>query len=61
MSDHLKPYIDVASISGTVAAIVGALPAATAILTFVWTIIRIYETKTVQRWLGRESKVDFHV
>ena len=29
------------------------LPAAAAVFSIVWSIIRIYETKTVQKWLGR--------
>lgn len=48
IDQHTKNFIDGLSISGTVAAIIGALPAATAVLTFVWTLIRLYETKTVQ-------------
>lgn len=53
LSESMKHWIDGLSISGTVAAIVGALPAATALLTFVWTLIRIYETQTVQNLLRR--------
>jgi len=30
------------------------LPAIAAIFTIVWTAIRIYETKTVQGWIGRK-------
>jgi hypothetical protein len=53
IDQHTKNFIDGLSISGTVAAILGALPAATAVLTFVWTVIRIYETKTVQDLIQR--------
>lgn len=53
IDQHTKNFIDGLSISGTVAAILGALPAATAILTFVWTVIRLYETKTVQDMIQR--------
>jgi hypothetical protein len=31
------------------------LPAAAAVLSIVWSIIRIYETKTVQKWLGKDN------
>jgi hypothetical protein len=53
IDQHTKNFIDGLSISGTIAAILGALPAATAVLTFVWTVIRIYETKTVQDLIQR--------
>lgn len=33
---------------------VSALPAIATLLTVVWTLIRIYETDTVQRWLGKK-------
>jgi hypothetical protein len=32
------------------------LPSIAAAFTIVWTIIRIWETDTVQRWLGRKGK-----
>jgi FtsH-binding integral membrane protein len=31
----------------------GLLPAIAALFTIIWTGIRIYETNTVQRWLGK--------
>ena len=31
------------------------LPAAAAFFSIVWSIIRIYETKTVQKWLGKDN------
>jgi hypothetical protein len=31
------------------------LPAAAAVFSIVWSIIRIYETKTVQKWLGKDN------
>jgi hypothetical protein len=30
------------------------LPAFAALFSIVWSLIRIYETKTVQRWLGKD-------
>jgi hypothetical protein len=55
MSETLKHFIDGLSITGTLAAIVGFVPALTAVLTLVWTCIRIYETKSVQRMLGKKG------
>jgi len=45
---------DVLSIATLLGSLASLLPAVAAILTIVWTAIRIYETSTVQRLLGRE-------
>lgn len=47
--EQSKTVMDGLSISTMVAAIVGWLPAVAAFLTIVWTAIRIWETKTVQK------------
>jgi hypothetical protein len=52
MDDHAKHIVDLASIGTVLGTIAGFLPAIAAIFTIVWTAIRIYETKTVQKWLG---------
>ena len=59
MSDHdfnetAKLAGDAVSVAVTVATIAEWLPAVAALLTILWTMIRIYETRTVQRLLGRE-------
>lgn len=51
--DHAKAAGDLVSATVVVGALAKALPAIAAILSIVWTLIRIYETKTVQGWLGR--------
>ena len=51
--DTLKYAIDEASFFTVVGTIVSVLPAIAALFTIIWTAIRIYETKTVQKWLGR--------
>lgn len=53
MEDQSKHVVDAISIGGVVATIAGYLPAIAAILSIVWTLIRIYETQTVQKWLGK--------
>ena len=50
-SEQLKHTGDALSIGTVVATLAGWLPALAALATLVWTGIRIYETKTVQRWL----------
>jgi len=49
-----KNLLDVLSIGTAVATVTNILPAFAAILTIVWTGIRIYETKTVQGLLGKK-------
>lgn len=51
--EGLKPAGDIISIGVAVATFVSWLPSIAALLTIVWTCIRIYETETVQGWLGR--------
>ena len=57
MTEHANEGVKVAgdlislvTVLGTLAQI---LPAIAALLTIVWTCFRIYETKTVQGWLGK--------
>lgn len=54
MEDHhdtLKHIVDALSIGGVMATLAGWLPAIAALASLVWTVIRIYETKTVQAWI----------
>jgi hypothetical protein len=53
--DAIKYAVDAASIFTVVGTIVSVLPAVAAIFTIIWTVIRIYETKTVQGWLGKRN------
>jgi hypothetical protein len=52
--ETFKYAIDAASFFTVVGTIVSVLPAIAALFTIIWTVIRIYETKTVRRWLGKE-------
>lgn len=54
MSNMDKATLDVISVGTVVATMTDFLPAFAAILTIVWTGIRIYETDTVQAILGRK-------
>lgn len=47
-----KHILDALSIGSVMATLAGWLPAIAALASLVWTIIRIFETKTVQRWLS---------
>lgn len=48
-----KQVADGVSIITVVGTLAGILPSIAAIFTIIWTGIRIYETATVQRWLGK--------
>jgi hypothetical protein len=57
-SDGAKLAIDVLSgfvVLGTLASI---LPPLAALLTIIWTVIRIWETETVKGWRGKRSRPD---
>lgn len=56
--EHLKPVGDVISIGALLGSLVQLLPSIAAVLTIVWTAIRIYETDTVQRWLTKGKRND---
>jgi hypothetical protein len=53
INDHTKHVIDWTSIGIVLGSLIQVLPSIAAALSIVWTLIRIYETKTVQRWLGK--------
>jgi hypothetical protein len=55
LTDATKHVIDTASIATAVGTLMQVLPAIAALFTIVWTIIRIYETKTVQKLLGKHK------
>ena len=53
ISPAAKVVFDGLSITTVLASLMGYLPALAAGASLVWTLIRIYETKTVQRWLKK--------
>jgi hypothetical protein len=50
-----KHVVDALSLVTVVGTLVQLLPAIAALFTIVWTAIRIYETDTVQKLLGKEK------
>ena len=56
MDDHAKTIIDVSSITVVLATLVEWLPAVAALASLIWSVIRIYETETVQRWIKKCRK-----
>ena len=52
---HVGDAVSIVTVVGTLA---NVLPAVAAIFTIIWTGIRIYETDTVQKLLGKTAKSD---
>jgi hypothetical protein len=50
-----KHVVDAMSLVTVIGTLVQLLPAVAALFTIVWTAIRIYETDTVQKLLGKEK------
>lgn len=55
LPDSDKYALDVLSVITVVGTMANFLPSIAAVLTIVWTGIRIYETDTVQSWLERKD------
>lgn len=52
-SEETKHIIDAASITTVIGTIMSWLPSVAALFTIIWTVIRIYETDTVQKIIVR--------
>ena len=55
-SDTVKYIMDGVSVVTAVGTIINMLPAVAALFTILWTGIRIYESETVQKLLGKDKK-----
>lgn len=58
MTEHqetAKHVTDALSVVTVVGTLMDILPAVAALFTVIWTAIRIYETETVQRLIGRRK------
>lgn len=57
--DHIDPAVkatgDAVSIITVIGTLAQWLPAVAALFTIIWTGIRIYETETVQGWVGKKK------
>ena len=53
MSESAKHVVDGLSFMTLLGALVNLLPSIAAVLTIIWTAIRIYETDTIRRLTGR--------
>ena len=55
LDENIKYVIDALSLVTVLGTLIDMLPSIGAIFTILWTAIRIYETKTVQGWLGKKD------
>jgi glycerol-3-phosphate acyltransferase PlsY len=53
IDEHTKHLIDGVSVATVMGTLMSWLPAIAALFTIIWTVIRIYETKTIQSWLKK--------
>lgn len=56
VNEHTKSVIDWTSIGVAFGSLLQILPSIAAALSVVWTLIRIYETKTVQNFIKKWKK-----
>ena len=54
VSDSTKHVVDALSVATVLGTLMELLPAIAALFTIVWTGIRIFESKTVQKLLGKD-------
>jgi hypothetical protein len=57
MQEGTKQVLDSVSIVTVVGTLADILPAVAALFTIVWTALRIWETDTVQKFLGKNKNV----
>lgn len=58
VSEPTKHVVDALSLLTVLGTLVNFLPAIAALLSIVWSGLRIYESKTVQGWLGKDNAID---
>ena len=54
MNDHVKSARDLSSFAIVGATLIDIMPALAAGLSVIWSLIRLWETATVKRWLKRD-------
>ena len=53
VDEGAKQIIDLVSVTTIFGTLMGALPSIAAIFSIAWSVLRIYETKTVQSFISR--------
>lgn len=52
ISENMKPVLDGVSLITVVGTLTSILPSIAAVLSIAWSLIRLYESKTVQGWIA---------
>ena len=55
MQEEAKAAIDVVAVTTTVSTLMGWIPAVAAALSIIWTVIRIFETETIQNLIHKKK------
>lgn len=55
MHEEAKTIVDVLAVGGTVGTMAGILPPLAALITIIWTCLRIWETETVQNLFKKDK------
>ena len=55
MQEEAKAAIDVVAVTTTVSTLMGWIPAVAAALSIIWTVIRIFESKTIQNLIHKKK------
>jgi hypothetical protein len=55
MDEVSKYMLDALSFVTVLGTLANMLPSLAALFTIIWTGIRIYETRTVQKWIGKKN------
>jgi hypothetical protein len=58
VSEPAKHVVDALSILTVLGTLFEYLPSVAALLSIIWSLLRIYESKTVQGWLGKKDAVN---
>ena len=58
LDEGVKHVVDALSLVTVLGTLINMLPSIAAVFTIIWTAIRIYETNTVQGWLGKKNAID---
>ena len=56
IDEGVKHVVDALSLVTVLGTLIDMLPSIAAVFTIIWTSIRIYETTTVQGWLGKKKE-----
>jgi hypothetical protein len=56
ISEGTKHAVDAVSVATVIGTLAQILPSIAALFTIVWTSFRIYELRTIQKWLGKGAK-----